>query len=182
MSSFTNPFTASSKHLVRSAAIATLLGAAMIASPLIPAHAASATSTGIQLAQSTTPPPAQAADAPAQTKADTVEQRITDLHASLQITPAQDAKWNNVAQAMRQNAANMDKLVATNRMTPPQNMTAVGDLKSYEKFAQAHVNGLKNLIASFSKLYASMPDAQRKNADAVFQSFGHDHDNAPAHS
>ena len=58
----------------------------------------------------------------------------------------------------------------------------MGDLKTYEKFAQAHVKGLKNLIASFSKLYAAMPDAQKKNADQVFQSFGRDRDNAPAHS
>ena len=40
----------------------------------------------------------------------------------------------------------MDKLVAATRTTPPQNMTAVEDLKIYQKFAQAHVDGLKNLI------------------------------------
>ena len=61
---------------------------------------------------------------------------------------------------MRENAAAMDKLIAANRTTPPQNMTAVEDLKMYQKFAQAHVDGLKNLISSFDKLYAAMPDAQ----------------------
>ena len=49
-------------------------------------------------------------------------------------------------------------------------MTAVGDLKMYQKFAQAHVDGLKNLISSFDKLYAGMPDAQKKIADEVFSS------------
>ena len=40
----------------------------------------------------------------------------------------------------------------------------------YQKFAQAHVDGLKNLIASFDKLYAGMPDTQKKIADEVFSS------------
>jgi periplasmic protein CpxP/Spy len=179
MSSFTNPIAISSP-LVRSLAIATLMGATMLAGPLMSdARADGATSTAIQLTQAA-PPQTQADATPAATKAETVEERITNLHAALQITPAEDAKWNSVAQAMRENAANMDKLVAENRLTPPQNMTAVGDLKTYEKFAQAHVKGLKNLIASFSKLYAAMPAAQQKNADAVFQNFGHEQ--SPAHS
>jgi hypothetical protein len=143
------------------------------------ARADGATSIALQLAQATAPQP-QADAAPAATKAETVEERITNLHESLQITPAEDAKWNRVAQSMRENASNMDKLVAQTRLTPPQNKTAVEDLKTYEKFAQAHVKGLKNLIASFSKLYAAMPAAQQKNADAVFQNFGHEQ--SPAHS
>jgi hypothetical protein len=36
---------------------------------------------------------------------------------------------------MRENAAAMDKLIAANRKTPPKNMTAVEDLKMYQKFA-----------------------------------------------
>ena len=98
-----------------------------------------------------------------------------DLHTALQITPDQDPKWNEVAQAMRENAAAMDKLVAANQETPPQNMTAVEDLKSYQKFAQAHVDGLKNLISSFKALYAAMPDAQKKIADKVFETSGREH-------
>ena len=70
---------------------------------------------------------------------------------------------------MRENAINMDTLIAANRKTPPQDMTAVDDLKSYQKHAQAHVDGLKNLIASFETLYAAMPDAQKKVADDVFR-------------
>jgi hypothetical protein len=71
---------------------------------------------------------------------------------------------------MRENATAMDKIVAQARTTPPQNMTAVEDLKMYQKFAQAHVDGLKNLISSFDKLYAGMPGAQKKIADEVFSS------------
>jgi hypothetical protein len=155
------------------AAITALLGATMLATPFNAAFADSTTTT------TTTSTPAPAADAAAPVAAESVEDRISSLHASLGITPNEDAKWNNVAQAMRQNAAAMDKLVAENRMVPPQNTTAMSDLKSYEKFAQAHVNGLRNLIASFGVLYAAMPPAQQHNADSVFQSFGH---NTQAHS
>jgi hypothetical protein len=48
------------------------------------------------------------------------------------------------------------------------NLSAVDDLKTYEKFAQAHVDGLKNLISAFTSLYDTMPDAQKKVADKVF--------------
>jgi hypothetical protein len=52
-------------------------------------------------------------------------------------------------------------------------MSAVDDLTTYEKFAQAHVDGLKNLISSFRVLYTAMPDAQKKTADEVFKNSGH---------
>jgi protein CpxP len=141
---------------VRSVAIAALLGATMLATPLT-----------VALAQAPALQKQAAAEAP-QTKGETVEQRITALHAAMKITPDQETKWNGVAQAMRENAANMDKLVATTRTTPPQSMSAVDDLKAYQKVAQAHVDGLKNLISSFTTLYDTMPDAQKKVADKVF--------------
>ena len=60
-------------------------------------------------------------------------------------------------------------------------MTAVDDLKTYGKFAQAHVDGLKSLTASFETLYNSMPDAQKKVADEVFQN-RHRPEGGAAHS
>ena len=141
---------------VRSVAIAALLGTTMLAMPMTAAWAQAVT------------PLKQAAAEPSQTKGETVEQRITALHTAMKITPEQETKWNGVAQAMRENAGRMDKLVATTRTKPSQSMSAVDDLKTYEKFAQAHVDGLKNLIASFTTLYDTMPDAQKKVADKVF--------------
>jgi periplasmic protein CpxP/Spy len=158
-----------STPFARSVAIAALMGATMLASPLTAARADTATNAAIQMAQAATPQNPAAAGA-TETKGETVEQRIKDLRAALKITPDQDSKWNEVARDMRENAAAMDKLIGANRTTPPQNMTAVEDLKMYQKFAQAHVDGLKNLISSFDKLYAAMPDAQKKIADQVFSS------------
>jgi protein CpxP len=170
MFSFTRPVTLAAPF-ARSTAIAALMGATMLATPLIAARADTVTNAAIQLAQAAAPQ--KVATSPTTpTKGETVEQRITALHESLKITPNEEAQWNNVAQAMRENAATMDKLVAANRTTPPQNMTAVDDLKTYERVAQAHVDGLKNLIASFTKLYDAMPDAQKKVADTVFSTSG----------
>jgi periplasmic protein CpxP/Spy len=145
---------------VRSVAIATLLGSTILATPLTAALAQSAV----------TPTPAAASAT--ETKGETVEQRITQLHTALKITSDEESHWNGVAQAMRENAANMDKLVASNRTNPPQNMTAVEDLTTYRKFAQAHVDGLKNLTSAFDTLYDAMPAAQKKVADAVFNTAG----------
>jgi hypothetical protein len=163
----------------RSIAIAALMGTTILAIPMTAARADSTTKAAIQLAQAAAPKTPVAAAA-IETKGETVEQRITTLHAALKITSDEDAKWNTVAQAMRENATAMDKLIAETRTTPPQNMTAVDDLKMYQRFSEAHVTGLKNLIASFTTLYDAMPAAQKKNADVVFQTSGHQA--AAAHS
>jgi glutamine synthetase adenylyltransferase len=143
--------------LARSAAFVALMSAPLVAAPLTLAHA------------QTRPTPA-AASAVDQ-KGGNVEQRITQLHAQLKITPDQESKWNSVAQAMRDNEANMQKLVAEKHQQAPQNLSAVDDLKTYQEFAQAHVDGLKNLTSAFSSLYDSMSDQQKKNADQVFANF-----------
>jgi len=123
-------------------------------------------------------PQTKAAVAVTESKGETIEQRITTLRAALKITSEEDAKWNAVAQAMRENASAMDKLVAESRKSAPESTSAVDDLKMYQKFAQAHVDGLKNLISSFTTLYSAMPEAQKKTADTVFQA--HQDDKATA--
>ena len=169
LSSFAPPIAMSA----RSTAIAALMGTTMlaIASPLIVARADTVTNAAIQLAQAAAPQNPAATGA-TEGRGESVEQRITTLHTALKIMPGQEPLWNAVAQAMRENATAMDKIVAQARTTPPQNMTAVEDLKMYQKFAQAHIDGLKNLIVSFEKLYAAMPDAQKKITDDVFRTSG----------
>ena len=156
--------------LGRIVAIAALMGATFLASPLTPARANPAANPPLQLAQNT-PQKTLVATQATSDKADTVEARITSLHAELKITPAEDAMWNGVAQAMRENVANLEKLVAEKRTQAPQNMTALDDLTTYQKFAQAHVDGLKNLTSAFTSLYDAMPAAQKTNADQVFRNF-----------
>jgi len=105
-------------------------------------------------------------------KADRTETRIKELHTKLKITPAQEELWNNVAQAMRDDAKTMEVLIKA-RSEKVSTMTAVDDLKSYSEIAEAHVNYLKKFIPIFEPLYASMSDAQKKNADILFHPQGH---------
>ena len=158
--------------LSRTIGISALLGAAMLASPLMAIAADSTAQASPQPAEATMSKSQPASPTPAATR-ETVEQRIATLHASLKITPAEETKWDGVAKAMRGNAVAMDKLVAEKSGKDQAEMTAVEDLKTYEKFAQAHVQGLKTLSASFETLYNAMPDTQKKNADEVFENFGH---------
>jgi periplasmic protein CpxP/Spy len=171
MSSQNRPIIIASPVL-RMAAVAALMGTTMLASPLTGARA-----EPIQLAQTTQKSPT--AKAATDMKPETVESRITKLHADLKITPNEEQKWTDVAQAMRDNAAAIEKLIASKRAQAPQSLTAVDDLNNYQEFAQAHVDGLKNLTSSFKTLYDSMPDVQKKNADQVFQSFGRASTSAP---
>jgi hypothetical protein len=99
-----------------------------------------------------------------------VEQRIKTLHDKLDIAPAQEAKWADVAQTMRDNEASIDQLVkqrSENRKT----MNAIDDLQSYEAIAEAHADGLKKMIPVFQTLYADMSDGQKKKADEAFGRF-----------
>ncbi len=193
MSSFALPI-AMSARVTRSVAVAALLGVTMLVSPLSAARAAPATAATFQMAQAAAPasplaastpatPPAVASSPMSQpaatvatatgTKPETVEERIASLHTALQITPNEEKRWDGVAKAMRDNAAAMEKLAADKSTQASQGMTAVDDLKIYEKFARAHVAGLKHLNVSFEKLYDLMPAPQKKVADDVFQNFGH---------
>jgi hypothetical protein len=148
-------------RLTSSLAIASLTGAALLAGSLAPATA--------QTPDSQKPPAAAAATS---TRPETVEQRIATLKASLKITPDQESKWNAVAQAMRDNASKMEKLIATKRAIPPEKTTAVDDLKTYQEFTEVRLDGLKHLISAFKSLYDSMPPDQKKNADVVFEKYG----------
>src|SRR5580698_2282250 len=113
---------------------------------------------------------AQTAAISTDAKAESVEQRITSLHESLKITANEEANWMPVAQTMRDNAAAMQKLVAEKKAQSPANMTALDDMLNYQAFAQAHVDGLKKLNATFKTLYDAMPADQKAVADETFRS------------
>jgi protein CpxP len=101
------------------------------------------------------------------TKTERVEDRIKVLYAKLKITPAQEALWENVTKIMRENAVTMEALIKE-RSEKAGTQNAVDDLKSYSAIAEAHADGLKKFIPAFEPLYASMSDAQKKDADTLF--------------
>ncbi|MBF0526988.1 MAG: Spy/CpxP family protein refolding chaperone [Deltaproteobacteria bacterium] len=100
-------------------------------------------------------------------KSERVEERIKELHTKLKITSEQETLWNNVSQAMRENAKTMEELIKA-RVEKAGTMTAVDDLKSYAAIADAHADGLKKFIPAFEPLYAAMSDTQKKAADKLF--------------
>lgn len=157
--------------LGRTGPVAMLIGAALLASPIPAAHAEGIKTAPVLMAQAATPKPPVVAPMVAD-KPETVEARITDLHAKLQITPAEESKWNDVAKVMRDNAAAMEKLVAAKKAQSSKDMTALEDLMTYQSFAQAHIDGLKALTSAFKTLYNAMPAAQKLVADQTFMHFG----------
>jgi hypothetical protein len=138
--------------------VAIVAGAALFATPVL-----------AQTKEQAAKPPAAAAAT--SSKPETVEQRIETLKTALKITPDQQKKWDGVAQAMRDNASHMEKLVAEKRKIPPEKTTAVDDLKTYQEFTEARLDGLKHLTSAFKSLYDSMSPEQKKNADTVFEKY-----------
>ena len=97
-----------------------------------------------------------------------VERRIAELHAQLQITPAEQQQWDQFAQVMRDNAREMDQ-VFTQRAQQYESMNAVQNMQSYEHVAETHAQQLQKLVPAFQNLYNSMPDQQNQIADQVFR-------------
>jgi periplasmic protein CpxP/Spy len=97
-----------------------------------------------------------------------VEARIKQLHAQLQITPAEEPQWGQFAETMRTNAREMDE-AATQRTEKFSSMSAVQGMQSYEQLAEAHVQHLQKLIPAFEALYNAMPAPQQQLADQVFR-------------
>ncbi len=102
---------------------------------------------------------------------DRAEARITEMHAKLKITAAQEDQWSKVADVMRANGKQMDTLTQA-RFANAKTMTAVDDLKSYSEIADAHAEGMKKFTPVFTTLYGAMSDAQKKEADTLFRTGG----------
>jgi hypothetical protein len=97
------------------------------------------------------------------------EARIKELHTKLHITAEQEGLWGAVAQAMRDNAGEMEGLIQA-RMQNKSQMGAIDNLTAFEQMTQAHADGIKKFVAALQPLYDAMTPAQQKNADLVFQS------------
>lgn len=102
-----------------------------------------------------------------------VESHIADLHAKLKITSAEESKWKEVAETMRDNAKELDRVI-DKRDASVKSATAIDNLNGYAEIAQAHANNVKKLAKAFSGLYSVMSDDQKKEADEVFSHRSHE--------
>jgi protein CpxP len=100
--------------------------------------------------------------------AESVEQRISDLHAKLQITPDEEALWDKFARVMRDNAQQM-RQSASERASKLKDMNASDNMQSYAQLAMLHAQDLQNLTAVFQPLYASLSPEQQRAADTMFR-------------
>jgi len=103
---------------------------------------------------------------------DHTEARIKQLQDALKITEVQEPLWNNLTQAMRENAKEMDAL-AKERTENIKTMNAVEQLKFHSKITETHLNQQKKFIPFFEALYNSLSDEQKKIADTIFRTGKH---------
>ncbi|HTU56076.1 MAG TPA: Spy/CpxP family protein refolding chaperone [Acetobacteraceae bacterium] len=144
-----------------------LVALALIAPLALPASALAQTQAPPTQAPSTSAP---AAPGP-QNGPESVRQHIADLHAMLQVTPAEEPQWNRFAQAMTANADSMHQAFEQ-RGAQLGTMNAAQDMESYAQLAALHAKNMQTIADAFQALYAVMPPAQQQNADTVFRSGG----------
>ena len=112
------------------------------------------TASGVMLAQARPSPPPP-----------NIEASNASLHQRLQITPAQEAPFGAVANAIRANA----RAEATAPHQPTANASAVDELRAEIQYDEMELAGLKKLLPALEALYASLSPAQRQAADSAFR-------------
>jgi periplasmic protein CpxP/Spy len=95
-----------------------------------------------------------------------VDGRIAFLKAELKITPAQEAQWQQVAAAMRENANALDQKITSARQNRT-GMDAVQRLELREQFAKVRADNDGRLLAAFKPLYASLSPEQQQMANQL---------------
>ncbi len=120
------------------------------------------------------PAPAAASTAMPANRSAAIERRITDLHARLKITPAEQKPFDDFAQVMRDNAQRMAGLVQKRQASFTAG-NAVEQMQSYSEMAQAHAEDMQHLTTAFSALYDALSPDQKKAADSSFRQFANAH-------
>lgn len=152
------------KIILPVAALVAMLGSAH--TPLI------GTSTAFAQSAATAPPAAHAMPArphhPRPEFGRYIDGRIAFLKAELKITPAQEAQWNKVAQAMRDNVRQIRSAFAQMRAAGNAPHSAVSRLEMRARLAALRAQNAEHFLAAFRPLYASLSPAQKQMADGLF--------------
>ena len=105
------------------------------------------------------------APAPGSPPPQNVEANIASLHQRLQITPAQEAQFNALANVMRQNA----RAEASAPQAPPANASATDYLRAEIQYDEIQLAGMKRFLPALEALYATLSPTQRQAADAILR-------------
>jgi hypothetical protein len=122
-------------------------------------------SAGAQLGTAETQLAQAARNAPNPPPAQNVEANIASLHQRLQISPAQEAQFNALANVMRQNA----RAEASAPQAPPPSASAVDYLRAEIQYDEVELAGLKRFLPALEALYATLSPAQRQTANTIFR-------------
>ena len=122
----------------------------------------------------TAPQPTQQPERQRMAPSQRVEGRIAYLKAELKITDAQAPQFDRVAQAMRDNAKDMDQAFAQSRSNKGS-QNAVERLEMRSRFAALRAQGSQRYLDAFKPLYASLSDDQKKTADELLAPHHHHH-------
>ena len=106
-----------------------------------------------------------------------VDGRIAFLKAELKITPAQEAQWQQVATAMRENATALDQTI-TNARQSRGSIDAVQRLELRGQFAKVRADNDARLLTVFRPLYASLSPEQKQVANQLETAHHHWHHRA----
>jgi hypothetical protein len=98
---------------------------------------------------------------------DHIEGHIAFLKAELKITPAQEADWDKVTDAMRTDVSEFHDASRKymNRKTEP---TALESLTERTEFAELRAQGERRFLEVFKPLYSSLSASQKQSADELF--------------
>jgi hypothetical protein len=92
-----------------------------------------------------------------------IEANIAQLRQRLQITAAQEPRFEALANVMRQNARMMPNA------PPPTNLDPIQGLRFAIQAGEQELVGLKRMLPALEALYASLSPLQQRTADQVFR-------------
>jgi protein CpxP len=115
-----------------------------------------------------------------------IEGRIAFLKAELKITPAQEPAFLPFAQAMRQNAAELGKIVEKRRerrdairakeaIGERLRVSALERMQQRAEMSKARAEQNQRMLAAFKPLYEQLSDEQKKTADELIADRGGRH-------
>lgn len=150
---------------------------------LLPAAVLLALGSGFATLQATgafaqgaaTPPAASQDQRPHRDFAAHLQRRIDHMKSELKITPAQEGQFNQLAQVMRDNAAETQKTFGDMRGTRDQHRSAVDRLETNVQLTKLRIGQDQRFLDAFKPLYASLSPDQKQVADRMLapHHFGH---------
>jgi hypothetical protein len=102
-----------------------------------------------------------------------IEARLAYAKAALKITPAQEARWNALADVLRRQATAMDQQVTRRRTeNRDQPVSAIERLTRRQTMMAEAASRLNEVLDAAKPLYATLTDDQKKEADALLSHGG----------